>query len=498
MPQFTGGLDAQACADGPGYYADYLICLYRCACEVEVCQEGVTPAPTAAPAVPSIVDIAVATDFLSTLVAALTAADLVETLAGPGPFTVFAPTDDAFLLVDPDALTDLLADVPGLTDVLLYHVISGTAIASSAIQVGNTTVTMVNGDDATISFDGATVTINDATVTIPDIFASNGVVHVIDRVLFPPSDNATTTTSAPTPLGTIVDIAVSTDFLSTLVTALAAADLVETLAGPGPFTVFAPTDDAFALVDADALAALLADVDGLTDVLLYHVIADAAIASSAIPVGNTTVAMANGDNATISFDGATVTINDATVTIPDVVASNGVVHVIDQVLFPPADDPVVDPPPVDGGEVCGALPTLGLTTLATALEVAGLCGALDGVGPFTVFAPTDEAFAELSTDTLASLLNSTADLGEILLYHVISGEFLSADLPAGTTVIPTLLDGASLTLAVDGSDVSVDGTPVLAVDAQAGNVTVHTIGRILLAGTSFDCTDSVEWYKTGT
>ena len=220
--------------------------------------------------------------------------------------------------------------------------------------------------------------------------------------------------------------AAATGVHDSLVAALAHADLVTTLEGTGPFTVFAPTDAAFAAAGIN-----LADFDTaeenatLSDILLYHVYSGA-VASSDVTDG-LTVSMVNGDDATftVATDG-TVMIGDATVTTADVQASNGVIHVIDKVLMPPAD--LVDIPTV-------ATSTGVHTALVAALSQAGLVETLQGVGPFTVFAPTDAAFTAAGID-LSELTTEAglATLTDILLYHVYSGAVASSDVTDGLTV----------------------------------------------------------------
>eukprot|EP00542_Grammatophora_oceanica_P004173 CAMPEP_0194066790 /NCGR_PEP_ID=MMETSP0009_2-20130614/86216_1 /TAXON_ID=210454 /ORGANISM="Grammatophora oceanica, Strain CCMP 410" /LENGTH=263 /DNA_ID=CAMNT_0038719775 /DNA_START=108 /DNA_END=895 /DNA_ORIENTATION=- len=210
----------------------------------------------------SIVEIAVADPTFSTLVDLLTDASLVETLSGDGPFTVFAPTNDAFDAIS-EALETVAADTEALTNVLLYHVLSGEVLSTDLMD--GMMAETVEGSNVTISIDGDVVKINDATVIMADVMATNGVIHVIDAVLLPPEDDMAPTMD-------IVEIAQSDpDTFSTLVTLLSTAGLVETLQGDGPFTVFAPTDDAFAAI-AEALGAVSADVDAVTNVLLYHVL----------------------------------------------------------------------------------------------------------------------------------------------------------------------------------------------------------------------------------
>ena len=132
-----------------------------------------------------IVDTAVENGNFKTLVKALTAADLVDTLKGPGPFTVFAPNDDAFAKVDPTTLSKLIADVPNLTKVLLFHVVSGEHLAADV--VGMTKLASVEKSNLTVKVKGSTVQIENATIALTDIKCSNGVIHVIDTVMIPPT-----------------------------------------------------------------------------------------------------------------------------------------------------------------------------------------------------------------------------------------------------------------------------------------------------------------------
>jgi len=188
---------------------------------------------------------------------------------------------------------------------------------------------MLNGDEATFTVADGTVSIGDATVTMADVPASNGVIHVIDKVLMPPAD-----------ILNIPATAATTGAHDSLVAALAHADLVTALQADGPFTVFAPTDAAFAAAGID-LASFDTDEENATlvDILTYHVYSGS-VESSAVTDG-LTVTMLNGDEATFTVADGTVSIGDATVTTADVVASNGIIHVIDKVLMPPADEPAV-------------------------------------------------------------------------------------------------------------------------------------------------------------
>ena len=242
--------------------------------------------------------------------------------------------------------------------------------------------------------------------------------------------------------GTIVDIAVADGRFTTLVTAVTAAGLAETLSGEGPFTVFAPTDDAFAALPEGTIEALLADPQGaLTDVLTYHVVEGAVMAETVVTLDSAKTV--SGENVSITVNDDGVFLNDTVqVIITDIVASNGVIHVIDGVLLPSSmmaeeemSETIVDIALADGR----------FTTLVTAVTEAGLVETLSGEGPFTVFAPTDDAFAALPEGTIEALLaDPQGALTDVLLYHVVDGAVMAE------TVVT--LDSA---MTVGGEEVSI-------------------------------------------
>jgi transforming growth factor-beta-induced protein len=258
-----------------------------------------------------IVETAIASnpDEFNTLVEAVVAADLVATLKGDGPFTVFAPTDEAFAKLGVD-LTMLSQEE--LRGILLYHVVSANVMST---DLENGFVETAGGYSIQINTDNGAM-INSARVIQADIQATNGIIHVIDEVLLPPSED-------------IVDKALSfnPDEFNSLVAAVVQADLVSTLKSAGPFTVFAPTDAAFAALGVD-IASL--SKEDLTNILLYHVV-PASVFSSDLSEGS--VETAGGARITVSLDGG-VKINDSNVIIADVMTTNGVIHVIDKVLLP--------------------------------------------------------------------------------------------------------------------------------------------------------------------
>ena len=385
------------------------------------------------------------------LVAALVQAELVTTLQGDGPFTVFAPTDQAFT----DAGIDLAAlDTPEgkatLSDILLHHVVAGE-VPASAVTDGML-ATMVNGDKAKLSVTGDVVSISGATVTGADVATSNGIIHVIDKVLMPPGD--------------VTAIAQGTGIHDSLVAAVIQAELLTTLQGDGPFTVFAPTDQAFA--DAGIDLAALNTPEGkatLSDILLYHVVS-AEVASgdlSECQVANA----ANGQPLSFTV-GQTVMVNGATVTIADVPASNGLVHVIDKVLTP-SDTP---------NDIPRTAQCTGVhNSLVAGVIQAELLTTLQGDGPFTVFAPTDQAFADAGIDLAAlDTPEGKATLSDILLYHVVPGAVSSSNL--SDCMSATAVNDLPLSFTV-GDSVMVNDATVVTPDVATSNGLIHVIDKVL-------------------
>ncbi len=271
----------------------------------------------------------------SVLSEAVTAAGLEATLRGEGPFTVFAPTNDAFtaLLGELGITKDqLLADRALLTQVLTYHVVAGK-VPKAAVPLGRP-ITTVQGGIFKVDAVGADLVISDgrnrsAKITATDVAAANGVIHVVDRVILPANRNVVETAVA-------LASADPAEF-TVLVDAVVAADLAGALSGSGPFTVFAPTDAAFAALLGElgvTKEQLLADKDLLTAVLTYHVV-PGRVLKAQVPVGVAIPTLQGGsftvDNALQITDGRD---RRAAIVATDVFATNGVIHVIDKVILP--------------------------------------------------------------------------------------------------------------------------------------------------------------------
>lgn len=423
----------------------------------------------------TIVDLAVATADLSNLVAALTQAGLVSALQGDGPFTVFAPTNAAFETFLSDNGFASVADVPAdvLTQVLLNHVVSGKFLSTDLSTGYVSSLSTAGPGDANLSLfinTASGVTVNGISdVVTPDIEATNGVVHVVDAVIGLP---------------TIVDHAVANPSFTSLVGALTSGGntaFTDLLSGEGPFTVFAPVNDAFSA---------FANPNGneLNNILSNHVISGAAAFSTALSNSyvNTLGANADGDNLSLYINtDSGVTLNGTSdVALADVVAVNGVIHAVDAVIDVPTVVTFATADPNFSTLVSA------LTELTPATDFAGILSRTEGGNPdgldpaFTVFAPTNDAFAALASIPEESVLT------QVLLHHVVSGNVRSGDLTDG--IMPATLEGDQITINLPGTGENIadvtdgagnSGIGIIAVDVQAGNGVIHVLNQVLIPNT---------------
>lgn len=276
-------------------------------------------------------------------------------------------------------------------------------------------------------------------------------------------------TGAMSSAADIVDTAVGAGKFKTLAAALGAADLVETLKGEGPFTVFAPTDEAFEQLPAGTVETLLKpeNKEKLAGILAYHVVPGKVLAEQVVELnGAKTV---NGQRVDIKVDGGIVKVDAANVVTTDIVCDNGVIHIIDSVILP-SDKSIP--------EVAGGAGTF--KTLLAAAKAADLVGALSGKGPLTVFAPTDEAFAKLPKETVASLLKpeNKSELVDILKYHIVAGRVYSEDALSAKSA--KTLSGSSISVGVKGDAAMVNNAKLIATDIDAANGVVHIIDTVLM------------------
>jgi len=439
--------------------------------------------------------------------------------------TLFAPSDVAFLALPPGTVTALLMDLTLLTDILKHHAVQGTALAGSLTN--NQVITTLLGTDVTVTINSAGIFIDNAQVTVSDIIADNGVVHVIDAVLLPPMDCNSVIdgtalvdscgtcqqaylynfqTNVPTfvdnanvlvagvdydpatqalifpndpmnPLwvsdpalctNSIYDIVSNSADHTTLKAAVDACGLDSFLSDPGTLTLFAPTDAAFNLLPAGTVAALLADIPALTDILKHHVIG-ASVMSSALS-NNQVVTTLLGTDVTVTINSTGVFIDNAQVIVADIVADNGVVHVIDAVLIPTASiyDIVSN--------------STNHTILKVAIDACALNGVLSDPGSLTLFAPTDAAFDLLPAGTVTALLADIPLLTDILKHHVVGASVMSGML-SNNQVVTTLL-GTDVTVTINSMGVYIDNAMVTVADIVADNGVVHVIDVVLIPTTT--------------
>jgi uncharacterized surface protein with fasciclin (FAS1) repeats len=395
---------------------------------------------------PTIIDRLVADSRFKKLFAAVKAAELVETLSGAGPFTVFAPTDDAFKKFAPAALEALLADVDKLRKLLTYHVVPGKVMAADVVKL-SFAKTLDEGLNVSIRVDKKNnVFINDSQVTITDITCANGVIHVIDTVL---SEKTT------------YDLLVGSNKFNKFISALNAVDLDEVLSGDtNTYTVFAPTDDAFKKFAPAALEALLADVDKLRKLLTYHVVPGKVMAADiikAIDDSGTTYMTLAEQSISVSMKNGDITINDsAKVTITDVLGSNDVVvHVIDTVL--------------DFQTIYQLLKAnKKFEEFITAVEAAKLTPLLSGPEPekITVFAPFNEAFQ----------IDDQLDLELMIKNHLLNRAV--NELPDDEFIHS--IAGFSVHTDKNGEDFVVNNANIISDQIRGSNGVAHMVDKAVL------------------
>jgi transforming growth factor-beta-induced protein len=411
----------------------------------------------------TIVDVAMSNPDFSILVTALKNTGLDIALSNTATsFTVFAPTNAAFASLLTELKVASLNDIPTatLTNVLLYHVKSGKASASQITTGYYSTLTAgpVEASNLSMYVDMSSTTINGRSkITKTDIMADNGVIHVIDKVLLPMS---------------LVDHAVANPNFSSLVAAVTKGNLVNALAdNTKTYTLFAPSNAAFSAL-LSKLGVTLNDLSTgtLSPILLYHVLSGYIPAAKVTAGYFPTLSTAFGKNIVVQIATANGVLlnNSSKVIATDVVATNGIIHVIDQVLLPPT---VVDL----------ALQNSIFSTLVLAVVKADLATTLSGAGPFTVFAPTNDAFAALFSALKISGVDAlTKDqLTPILLAHVVSGNVQSGSLSSGS--VPTLNSTKALKVMVSGSSVTI-GTDIhiIKADVQGSNGVVHVIDKVIV------------------
>ncbi len=416
----------------------------------------------------NIVQIAQSSGYNS-LATALEITGLKDDLEGKGPFTVFAPTDDAFAaLLETIGQTDI-NDVPVdiLEKVLLYHVVPSTF---KSTQLTDGAFTTLEGSDITISTMNG-VTVNDVPVVMPyDVEASNGVIHTINSVLVPKDIMMF--------VNTVLEPAYFNKNFSILIQAAVKADLVNALLDAEGITIFAPDNNAFSMAGINP-ADLEKDV--LASVLTYHVVG-AKVMSTEIPASAATL---NGAELHFSLTSGGAYINGNTmIKAVDIESGSGVVHVIDGVLLPPGGDIVdVALSLADQGEFTSLVAALQRTATEGTPD-QNLIMVLKGDGPFTVFAPTNQAFQMLleSNPDWNTLGDIPLDLlVTVLTYHVVPARAYDKDLPMAINSNGELPTAMGQPITIDLTTLMINGNSnIIGVNTNATNGVIHVIDKVLL------------------
>ncbi len=426
----------------------------------------------------SVFDAAQDSEEFTTLVAALEATGLDETLDDlTTSYTVFAPTDNAFALLGEETINSLLADTDTLSSILTYHVIAGRVDAQTAIGLAGSTVETVNGQNIALSLNGENLLVNTSTVTMTDIVTDNGIIHVIDAVLTP----KTVPETAPT--NNIIETAQQAGNFSTLLAALDAASLTSALADESSeFTVFAPTDAAFEAIGSNFLNTLLANPTVLADILKQHVLVGSVDSVTAMSLngqsaetllGNTLPVAINAETNMLSFGGANIVVKD-------IMTTNGVIHIIDSVIIsdvtlPQSTNTIADIASADGN----------FTTLLAALTATGLDTLVaDPDNTFSVFAPTDAAFAALGQDTINALLADTDTLRDILLYHVFPDATVLSDdavsIANSNSNKVEMANGDMAAISYVDSSLFINDSAITEANVTASNGVIHVLNKVIM------------------
>ena len=459
---------------------------------------------------PNVLDAARDNPDLSTFVSLIEAADLQDLFLCAGPFTVLAPTNDAFAALDPALVDELLLpeNQELLQEVLLYHILPGFQPTSDLVAGPAETLLY----DFTVDVSLNPIMFNDANVVMPDIMACNGIIHTIDDILTPRDDDFCDAftfdgrrrlqSNSQNCTNNILEIARDDPSLTTVVALLEAADLADIFSCPGPFTALLPNNAAFDALDPDLVEFLLdpANQSELQDLLLYHILPGATLTTD---FDDGPVETLLADN-TVNVTTSPIMFNDAGVVDNDIETCNGLIDVIDTVLnpFPPAPTmtPTVAPTPLDicddftfpivrvrklqnGGQDCDgnilevAMQNDDLSVVTTLIELAELTEIFSCAGPFTALLPTNAAFDDVDQDLLDSLIlpQNLDDLQRFLLYHFLPGATLSDDFTAGP--FETLASGNEVDVTLN--PLQFDTRNVLEADIVACNGYIDILDGVL-------------------
>lgn len=403
----------------------------------------------------------------STLVTAVTEAGLVETLENAESVTIFAPDNTAFAAIPEDDLTALLADKEALTNVLLYHVVPGELkladLTSGPLETLAEAPVEIEVQRYSRWF--TRVYVDESRVRRANIGASNGVIHRINRVLDPGFE----------PAPSILDIAAGNPDFSILASLVEQAGFASALASDyGSFTVFAPTNAAFEALGQETLDAVQADKHLLRDILRNHILrrvntsSDIAEAGEVRTLARFDLAITEDENSPTGL-----AIDGKAIAAADIEASNGIVHVVSEVLVPPTPQSLVDV----------AVGRDDLSTFVVAVGAAELVSTFDSTSrwpAYTIFAPNDDAFGSLPEGALDALLEDpTGALADVLKLHVVRGRYEAVHLHDGQVL--RTLSGQRLTVSIGDDGVRINNALVAETDLKAENGVLHVLSDVITA-----------------
>jgi len=389
---------------------------------------------------------------LSTLAEMVQVAGLDDLLSGPGPFTLFAPEDNAFLQLPGRTAEDLSDNRPFMRRVLLFHIVRGSLCSSMIVQ--NPELETLLGQSLSIDSRGG-VRVDGSTIVVRDIQASNGMIHVIDSVIFPREEPD------------IAQVMRNTGILDVAMSAFEETAVVDALKGEGPMTVFVPSDLAFARIPCDTMEALQSDPEWLREVLLYHI--SEGLFTTGDLIFENEVRSLQGEIIEVKVAESGLCVQNILISVPDIEARNGIIHVIDHVMFPRNSRRNLP-------SINETLEEKGFTLMRTLLETLDPDIRSNEKHRITVFALPNEALLNLEVDI--NLVSSDREsLEKLLAFHVVPNEYLHSELRIARTIFAA--NGKPLTVRISDQP-TINGIPIVERDILCRDGVIHVIESPLI------------------
>jgi len=389
---------------------------------------------------------------LSTLTEMVQVAGLDDLLSGPGPFTLFAPNDNAFLRLQGKTAEDLSNNLSFMRRVLLFHIVRGSQCSQVIVQ--NPELETLLGQSLAIDSRGG-IRVDGSTMVVRDIQASNGTIHVVDSVIFPREEPD------------IAQVMRNTGILDVAISAFEETAVVDALKGEGPMTVFVPSDVAFARIPRETMEALLSDMEWLREVLLYH-ISEGLFATGDLIFENELRSL-QGEIIEVKVAESGLCVQNTLISVPDIEARNGIIHVIDHVMFPRNSRRNLP-------SIKETLEEKGFDLMRSLLETLDLDIQSNEKHRITVFAVPNEAL--LNLEEYPKLISSDRkSLEKLLAFHVIPNEYLHSELRIAQTIFAA--NGKPLKIRISDQS-TVNGIPIIERDILCRDGVIHVIESPLM------------------